>query len=139
MMGNAMSLLLLAAEQFNVGSTCQQEVDIRVPSVMIVALNVGDQMMKGNAIQIAQVIGSGFPLVIDTPVLSLLIAPSSVGEPMKWDSAMCQWAEMMQELICQYPTSQTCKFSGCCAFDTSREKMFVVMHSESLYSRDCCV
>ncbi len=90
MMGNAMSLLLLAAEQFNVGSMCQQEVGIRVQSAMIVALNVGDQMMKGNAIQIAQVIGSGFPLGIDTHVLLLLIDPSNVGEPMKWDNVMCQ-------------------------------------------------
>ena len=109
MMGNAMSLLLLAAEQFNVGSTCQQEVDIRVPSVMIVALNVGDQMMKGNAIQIAQVIGSGFPLVIDTPVLSLLIAPSSVGEPMKWDNAMSQQRPMPLESKFQLLISQTCE------------------------------
>jgi len=48
---------------------------------------------------------------------------------------------MMQELICQYPTSQTCKFrtSFCgCVFDTSQKKMFFIMHSESLYAYHCC-
>ena len=60
---------------------------------------------------------------------------------MKWDNVMCQRPEIMQELICQYPTSQTCKFrtSFCgCVFDTSQKKMFYIMHSESLYAYHCC-
>ena len=90
MMGNAMSLLLLAAEQFNVGSTCQQEVGIRVQSVMIVTLNVGDQMMKDSATLNAQVFGFAFLQVIVTLVRSLLIVPLNAGVQTKWDNAMFQ-------------------------------------------------
>jgi hypothetical protein len=42
---------------------------------MIVAFNAGVQMMKGSALQIAQVIGFAFLLGIDTHVPSLLIDP----------------------------------------------------------------
>lgn len=105
-----MSLLPLEVELFKNGLIWQLEDGTLAQLELIATLNVGDRMMKGSAIQNAQLFGSACQQVTVTRARSLLIVPSNAGVQMKWDSVMFQRRLMIPEFRFLFLISLTCAY-----------------------------